>query len=75
VLSNSCPPIAGFDLFKGHYYFTKVSSSQFVFSIFKFFNGILAKSRLGFYFKQVYVSICPCYLSIGGFLGMVFKHL
>jgi hypothetical protein len=43
--------------------------------MFIFFNGIPTKNRLGFYFRCGQVSIHPYYLSIGGFSGMVFKHI
>jgi hypothetical protein len=61
--------------FKGHYYFVNFSSFRFVLAMFRFFNRIPTKSRLGFYFKRGQVNIHPYYLSIRGFLGMVFKHI
>jgi hypothetical protein len=69
------PPSANFSLFKGHYYFANFSPFRFVLVMFRFFNGVPAKSRLGFYFKRGQVSIHPYYLSTRAFSSMVFKHL
>ncbi len=50
---------ANFDLFRNHYYFTSFSSSGFVLSLFRFFDGIPIRNRFGFFFKHVHVDTHP----------------
>jgi hypothetical protein len=42
-----------FSLFKDHCFFMGFSSSRFILAMFKFFDGILARNRFGFFFKHV----------------------
>jgi hypothetical protein len=50
---------ANFDLFRNHYYFTSFSSSGFILTLFRFFDGVLTKNRLGFFFRHVHIDIHP----------------
>jgi len=48
-----------FGLFKDHYFFAWFSSSKFILVMLRFFNGVWAKKKFGFFFKHVQVDIHP----------------
>jgi hypothetical protein len=45
-----CPSRANFSLLNNHYCFTSSSSSRFVLALFKFFDGVQARGKFGFFF-------------------------
>jgi len=71
-----CPFSTNFDLFKNHYCFVSFSSSRFVLAMFRFFDGIQAKGKLGFFLDMFMLKfIHSTHLSTIWLLDMVFKHV
>jgi hypothetical protein len=68
-----CPPCASFNLLKNHFYFVSFSSFKFVLTMFRFFDGILDKSRWIFtMFKSTFIH--SIHLLAKGPPCMVFEH-
>jgi hypothetical protein len=45
------PPCPNFGLFRNHCFFEDYSSFEFILTMFKFFDGMLAQSRFRFFFR------------------------
>jgi hypothetical protein len=54
-----CPLNANFGFSRDHYYFACFSSFKFVLAMFRFFDGIIVRSKFGFFYKHVQVGIHP----------------
>ncbi len=69
-----CPPCTSFNFFRNHFCFTSFSSFRFILAMFKFFDGILTKSRQSFLFSMFKPTfIHSIHLLVRGLSCMVFE--